>query len=117
MNSSIQNELTNEDIFILDRDQSDQQRQRPNTSLPNCNVINPPRTTTTYEITRTADLHVVLVHEQQPITIINKENNHDVIRRFTHDNMVKPEDVFLSTIDSSSGSKGYSGSDWDTDSP
>ena len=55
---------TNKDVFILERDQPAQSRQRPDTPPPTYNIINPTQFTITYEIIKTEDLHVVLVHEQ-----------------------------------------------------
>ena len=112
------NDQTNENVFILDRDQPAQPTQRPITPTPNYNIIIPLRTTITYEIVKTADLHVVRVHEQPPIDTTNVENEQGtIIGRFTQDNPVIPDDVFLSPISSYSSSEGYcSGSDWDTDS-
>ena len=89
---------TNEDVFILDRDQPAQPRQRPNTPPPNYNIINPMQLTITYEILKTEDLHVVLVHEQPLENVINAENEQGVIRRFTTDNPVIPDDEFVSPI-------------------
>ena len=130
------NDQTNEDVFILDRDQLLQPRQRPSTPPPNHRIINPTQPIITYEIVRTEDLHVVLVHEQPLVDAINAENEQGVIRRFTTNNPVIPDDEFVSpvrrfnhedryspdynfgsTMSPYCSSGGYSsGSDWDTDS-
>ena len=93
--------------------------------------------TITYEINKTEDLHVVLVHEQPLVNAINAENEPGVIRRFTTDNPVIPDDEFVSPIrrfkqedrysadyifgrpmSPFSNSEGYcSGSDWETRRP
>ena len=82
------------------------------------------------------DQHVVLGHEEPPNDTTNGENENGIIRRFTQDNQVIPDDTFISPVrqfdrknpavpedgfDSSisfySSSEGCcSGSDWDTDS-
>ena len=98
MYNSNSSDQTNEDVFILDRDQQAQPRQRPNTSPPNYNIINPMQLTIIYEIIKTEDLHVFLVHEQPLVNAINAENEQGVIRRFTTDNPVIPDDKFLSPI-------------------
>ena len=98
MHNSNSSDQTNEDVFILDRDQSEQPRQRPNTPPPNYNVINPMQLTISYEISKTEDLHVVLVHEQPLENAINAENEQGVIRRFTTDNPDIPDDEFVSPI-------------------
>ena len=130
------NDQTNADIFILDRDQPAQSSQRPSTPQPNYNISIPPRINITYEIIKMQDQHVVLCHEEQPTDTTNAENENGVIRRFTQDNPVIPEDAFISPVrqfdqeipavpedgfDSpisfNSSSEGYySGSDWDTNS-
>ena len=89
---------TNEAVFILDRDQPAPPRQRPNTPPPNYNIFNPMQLTITYEIIKTEDLHVVLVHEQPLVNAINAENEQGVIRRFTTDNPVILDDEFVSPI-------------------
>ena len=113
MNPSILAEQTNEDTFILDRDQPEQRRQSPSTPLRNYSKLKQSRTTTTiYEIIKTLDQQVVLVHEQQPNTIITEGTV-----RITKHNSVIPDDGFLNHISEYSSSEGYySGSDWDTDS-
>ena len=98
MYNSNSSDQTNEDVFILERDQSVQPRQRPNTPPPNYNIINTTQLTITYEIIKTEDLHVVLVHEQQLENAINAESEQGVIRRFTTDNPVIPDDEFVSPI-------------------
>ena len=136
MDNSHSNDQTNEDVFLLDRDQPAQLRQRPGTPPPNYNLINTTQHTITYEIIKTEDIHVVLVHEQPLVNAINVENEQGVLRRFTTDNPVIPDDEFVSPIrqfnpadryspnstfsspmSSYSSSEGYwSGSDWDSDS-
>ena len=54
--------------------------------------------TITYQIIKTEDLHVVLVHEQPLVNAINAGNEQRVIRRFTTDNSVIPDDEFVSPI-------------------
>ena len=98
MYNSNSSDQTNEDVFILDRDQPAQPRQRPNTPSSNYNIINPRQLTITYEIIKTEELHVVLVHEQSLVNTINAENEQGVIRRFTTDNPVIPDDEFMSPI-------------------
>ena len=98
MYNSNSSDQTNEDVFILERDQPAQPRQRPNTPPPNYIFINPTQLTITYEIIKTEDLHVVLVHEQPLENAINAENERGVIRRFTTDNPVIPDDEFVSPI-------------------
>ena len=85
------NDQTNENVFILDRNQLAQPSQRPGTPTPNYNIITPPRTTITYDIVKTADLHVVLIHEQPPIDTTNVENEQGTIGQFTQDNPVIPD--------------------------
>ena len=136
MYNSNSSDQTNEDVFILERDQQAHPRQRPITPPPNYNIINPMQLTITYEIIKTEDLPVVLVHEQSLEIAISAENEQGVIRRFTTDNPGIPDDEFVSPvrpfnhegrhspdyifdspISSYSSSEGYwSGSDWDTDS-
>ena len=136
MNNAILNDQTDEDVFSLDRDQPAPPRQRPSTPPPNYGIIIPPRPNITYEIIKTKDQHVVLVHEEPHNDTTNKESESGVIRRFTQDNPVipddalispvrqfnqenpaNPEDGFHSPISFYSSSEGYySGSDWDTDS-
>ena len=136
MDNSHFNDQTNEDVFLLDRDQPAQLGQRPGTPPPNYNLINTAQHTITYEIIKTEDIHVVLVHEQPLVNAITVENEQGVIRRFTTDNPVIPDDEFVSPIrrfnpadryspnstvsspmSSYSSSEGYwSGSDWDSDS-
>ena len=98
MQNSNSSDQTNEDVFILDRDQPAQPRQRPNTPPPNYNINNPTQLTITYEIIKTEDLHVVLVLEQPLENAINAENEQGVIRRFTTDNPVLPDGEFVSPI-------------------
>ena len=98
MYNSNSSDQTNEDVFILERDQQVQPRQRPNTPPPNYKIINPTQLTITYEIIKTEDLHVVLVHEQPFENAINAENEQGVITRFTTDNPVLPDDEFMSPI-------------------
>ena len=98
MDNSHFNDQTNEDVFLLDRDQPAQLGQRPGTPPPNYNLINTAQHTITYEIIKTEDIHVVLVHEQPLVNAINVENEHGVIRRFTTDNPVIPDDEFVSPI-------------------
>ena len=117
MNNTILNEQSNEDILILDRHQPDHSIKRPSFPPRNYLVINPPRTTIIYEIAKTANQHVALVHERHPINTINVEDAQGTIRRFTGDNPVIPGDVFQSPIRYYSSSEGYfSGNGWDTDS-
>ena len=136
MHNSNSSDQTNEDVFILDRDQPALPRQRPSTPPPNYNIINRTQPTITYAIIETEDLHVVLVHEQPLVNTINAENEQGVIGRFTTDNPVIPDDEFVSLVrrlnqadrynpnyifnspmSSYSSSEGYcSGSYWDTDS-
>ena len=136
MDNSHSNDQTNEDVFLLDRDQPAQLGQRPGTPPPNYNLINTAQHTITYEIIKTEDIHVVLVHEQPLVNAINVENEQGVIRKFTKENPVIPDDEFVSPIrrfnpadryspnstvsspmSSYSSSEGYwSGSDWDLDS-
>ena len=136
MDNSHFNDQTNEDVFLLDRDQPAQPRQRPGTPPPNYNLITTAQHTITYEIIKTEDIHVVLVHEQPIVNAINVENEQGIIRRFTTDNPDIPDDEFVSPIrqfnptdryspnstvsspmSSYSSSEGYwSGSDWDSDS-
>ena len=125
-----------EDVFILERDQQQQPEQRAGTPPPDYNLITTRQINITYEIIETQDYHVVLVHEETLADTTNTENETGVIRRFTQDNPVIPEDTFVSpvrqfdreiyddpdnNVDSPisfySSSEGYySGSDWETDS-
>ena len=73
-------------------------QDRPNTPPSNYNIINPTQLTITYERFKTEDLYVVLVHEQLLENAINAENEQGVIRRFTTDNPVIPDDEFVSSI-------------------
>ena len=137
MNHSIANNQSDEDVFILARDQPQQQQtQRPRTPPPNYNIISSQRINIFYEIVKTQDYHVVLVHEETPADTTNEESDIGPIRRFTQNNPVIPDDSFISPVrqfnreryaglenepDSHisfySSSEGYySGSDWDTDS-
>ena len=121
-----------EDVFILERDQQLQSEQRAGTPPPDYNLITTRQINLTYEIIKTQDYHVVLVHEETPADTTNTESETGVIRRFTQDNPVIPEDTFVSpvrqfhreiyddpdkNVDSPisfySSSEGYySGSDW-----
>ena len=108
MNHSQLNDQTKEDVFILDRDQQQQPRQRPNTPPPNYRLINPVRRPTIYEIIKSEDQHIVLVHDNQTPQTINDEAENRVIRRFTTENPVIPDDVFMSPIsETDSSSEGY----------
>ena len=98
MYNSNSSDETNEDVFFLERDQPVPPRQGPNTPPPSYNIINPTQLTITYEIIETEDLHVVLVHEQPFENAINAENEQGVIRRFTTDNPVIPDDEFVNPI-------------------
>ena len=69
MNHITQSESKQEDIFILDRDLPN---QRPSTPPPNYNLINQTRNSI-YEIVKTEDQHVVLVHERTPINTTNEK--------------------------------------------
>ena len=99
-------EQTNEDDFILDRDQRDQSRQRPSKSPPKHNLINPSQPTIIYEIVKTANQHVVLVRERRPITTVNVEDDQGTIRRFTQDNPVIPDDVLSGRLVTTAVQKG-----------
>ena len=79
MYNSNSSDQTNEYVFIVERGQPAQPRQRPNTPPPNYNIINPTQLTSTYEIIKTEDLQVVLVHEQPLVTPINAENEQGVV--------------------------------------
>ena len=134
--NTIMNDQTNADIFILDRDQTLNVDQRPSTPTPSYLLLHQQRMTITYEIVKTQDQHVVLVHEEPPTDTTNAENEYGILGRFTQDNPVIPDDAFISPdrrfnqkypvfsddifhspISSYSSSEGYcSGSDWDTDS-
>ena len=117
MNNTTLNEQTNEDVFIIDRAQPQQPRQRPSTPPPNYQLNNPVRNPFIYEIIKTEDQHVVLVHEREPKNAINNENERRVIGRFTTDNTGIPDDVFVSPISDCSSSEGYwSGSSWGSSS-
>ena len=130
------NDQTNEDIFILDCDQTNHSDERqstppPNHLLlnqpraamderqsippPNHLLLNQPRAAITYEIVNTQDQHVVLVREQSPIDTTNVENERGIKRRFSQDNPVIPDDIFLSPISSYSSAEDTV-SDWDTHS-
>ena len=100
------NEQTNEDIFILDRDQTNHSDEKPSTPSPNHLLLNQLRAATTYEIVKTQDQHVVLVHEPPPIDTTNVENEQGIIRRFTQDNPVIADNIFLGPISSYSSSEG-----------
>ena len=117
------NDQTNEDVFLLDRDQQQQlPRQRPSTPLPNYGLINPVRRPITYEIIKTEDQHIVLVHDNQTPQTINNEDENRVIRRFITENPVIPDNVFMSPIsETDSSSEGYwsegsEGSSWTSSS-
>ena len=136
MNHPNSNSKMDEDVFILERDQQQQPEQRASTPPPDYNLITARQISITYEIIKTQDYHVVLVHEETPADTTNTESETGVIRRFTQDNPVIPEDTFVSPVrqfdrelyddpdynaDSPisfySSSEGYySGSDWETDS-
>ena len=92
------NDQTNDDVFVLDRDMPAQLSQRPSTPPPNYNIITSPRINITYEIIKTQDQHVVLVHEEPPTDTTNAKNENGVIRRFTQDNPVIPDDAFMSPV-------------------
>ena len=99
MNHPISNNQADEDVFILERDQQPTPtEQRPSTPPPNYRIINPTQPAIVYEIVKTEDLHVVLVHEQPLVNALNVENEQGVIRRFTTDNLVIPDDEFMSPI-------------------
>ena len=93
MNNPTSNDQLNEDTFILDRDQLQQPRQKPSTPSPNYQLINLERNSNIYEIIKTEDQHVVLVHESEPTDAINNENDNGVIRHFTANNPVFPDDI------------------------
>ena len=93
MDNSHSNDQTNEDVFLLDRDQPAQLGQRPGTPPPNYNLINTAQHTITYEIIKTEDIHVVLVHEQPLVNAINVETNGSLT-----DNPVIPDDELVSPI-------------------
>ena len=138
MKNTILNYQTDDDVSIIDRDMPAQPSQRPSTPPPNYKIIIPPWINITYEIIKTQDQHVVLVHEEPPNDKTNVENENGTIRRLTQDNPVIPDDTFISPdrpylfdrekpavpedgfdspINFYSSSEGYcSGSDWDTDS-
>ena len=136
MNHPISNNQDDEDVFILNRDQPAQSNQRADTPPPDYNLLTTRQINITYEIVKTQDYHVVLVHEQTPADTTNKEGETGVIRRFTRDNPVIPEDTFVSPvrqfdrelhddpdynvdspISSYGSSEGYwSGSSWESDS-
>ena len=98
MKNTIMNDQTNDDVFILDQDMPAQPSQKPNTPPPSYNIIIPSRINITYAIIKTQDQHVVLVHEEPPTDTTNVENENGVIRRFTQDNPVIPDDAFISTV-------------------
>ena len=77
MDTPNSNNQTNENVFILDRDQPS---QRPSTPPPNYNIIIPPRIKITSEIIKTQDQHVILVHEEPPTDTTNAENKNKVKR-------------------------------------
>ena len=119
MTRSQLNYQTNEDVFILDRDQQQQlPRQRPRTPPPNYRLIIHVRCPITYEIIKTEDQHIVLVHDNQTPQTTNNEDENRVIRRFTTENPVIPDVVFMSPIsETDSSSEGYwSGSSWTSSS-
>ena len=92
------NDQTNADILILDRDQTLITEQRPSNGTLNYLLLRQQRTTTTYEIVKMQDQHVVLVHEEPPNDTTNVENENGIIRRFTEDNPVIPEDLLTSPV-------------------
>ena len=99
MNHPISNNQADEDVFILERDQQPTPKeQRPSTPPPNYRIINPTQPAIVYEIVKTEDIHVVLVHEQPIANAINVENEQGIIRRFTTENPVIPDDEFMSPI-------------------
>ena len=99
MNHPISNNQTDEDGFILERDQQQQQQaQMPGTLLPNCNIIIPQQINITYEIIKSQDYHVVLVHEETPTDTTNTESETGLMRRFTQDNPVIPDEIFMSPV-------------------
>ena len=101
------NDQTKEDIFVLDREQQ-QPRLRPSTPPPNYRLINPVRRPIIYEIIKTEDQHIVLVQDNQTPQTINDEDENRVICRFTTENPVIPDDVFMSPIsETDSSSEGY----------
>ena len=124
MNHTNSSSQINENVFILDRDEQQQPNQRPGTPPPNYQLINPARCPTIYEIIKTEDQHIVLVHDSQLPQMINEEAENKVIRRFTTENPVIPDDAFISPVipddafispvsETDSSSEGYwSGSSW-----
>ena len=96
MNHANSSSQINENVFILDRDEQQQPNQRPGTPPPNYQLINPARCPTIYEIIKTEDQHIVLVHDSQLPQMINEEAENKVIRRFTTENPVIPDDAFIS---------------------
>ena len=66
--------------------------------LDSYRLINPTRRPTIYEIIKTEDQHIVLVHDNQTPQTVNDEADNRVIRRFTTENPVIPDDVFMSPI-------------------
>ena len=105
MKNGIINDHTNEDILILDRDQTNHSDEKPSTPPPNHLTLNQLGAAITYEIVKTQDQHVVQVHEQPPIDTTNVENEQGIIRRLTQDNPVIPDDIFFSPISSYSSSE------------
>ena len=79
--------------------------ERQSTPPPNHLLLNQPRAAITYEIVKTQDQHVILVHEQPPIYTTNVENERGIIRRFSQDYPVIPDDIFLSPITSYSSAE------------
>ena len=73
MENTIMNDQTNDDVFILDRDIPAQASQSPSTPPPYDNIIIPARINITYEIIKTQDQQVVLVHEEPPTDTTNAE--------------------------------------------
>ena len=127
---------TYDDIFILDGDQTHKTDQRPSTPTPNYLLLHQQRMAITYEIIKTQDQHVVLVHEEPPTDTTNAENQNGITGRFTPDHPVIPDDAFISPVRQfnqenpviledgfhspisfySSSDGHYSESDWDTNS-
>ena len=75
MKNAIKNDPCNDDIFVLDRDQTSHSDKRPSTPRPNHLIINQPRTTTLYKIVKTATHHVVLVQDEQPVDAVNVKDD------------------------------------------
>ena len=81
MNHPISNNQSGDDVFILERDQHQQQQsQRPGTPPPNYNIFIQQQIIITYEIIKSQDYHVVLVHEETPTDTTNEESETGLIR-------------------------------------